>query len=73
MYAYWKDWTVAVVSCLLSAYLEDQSAAAKTYLVFAMELKYCSKDQAHLQWTIAEQTGPLSSILITFLFTSAGW
>ena len=37
----WKDWTAAPGSCLLCPCLEDWSAAAELYLVFAMGLN-CS-------------------------------
>ena len=58
---------------MVSACLEDCSAAAKSYLVFAYRTELLPKKiRAHPQRTIAEQVD-LPHILITFLFHYHFW
>ena len=67
-----KGWTVAAGLCLVSACLEDWSAAAEPYLVFATGLNCCPGRWAHSQRTIAEQVHFPHS-LITSLFHNFCW
>ena len=60
-----QDWTTAASSGLVSACWEDWSAAAESYLVFAMGLNCCPRRLSSPQRTIAEQVHfPYTLILL---------